>query len=82
MSSLQEIHSAVIAQLVEKYGQEEVDAVSALSPAVTMAVIDGQEVFGVTDEQREIILDFAELTVRHPKSNCTVEYARHTGVLN
>lgn len=82
MSDLVKVHKDVIQRLVDKYGQNKVDEVNSMSPQVTMVIMDGQEVPNVTDEQKEIIFDFARWTTEHPLSGCTKRYKRPERILH
>lgn len=80
--NLEEIRRDVIAKLVEKYGEDKVNEVNNFDPEIVYAISQGTEVVGVTEEQYEIIYDFTEWLVNHPKSNCTKPYVRPNRFLN
>ena len=82
MDDMVQVHRDIIFRLVEKYGQIKVDEVNDMSPDTTTAIIAGKEVFGVTDEQREIILNFAQWIAEHPLSGCTKKYERPKRILH
>jgi hypothetical protein len=80
--SLVEIHRDAIAKLIEKYGEDRVNEVNNFDPNVVLAISKGEEIPGVTDEQCEIIYEFNEHIVNHPKSNCTARFVRPKRIFN